>query len=238
MSETMPESSASGLPAAVPPAPHPHDITRIVLRPSASPMPLGFFTVAIATCMISSLQAHILPIADRQAVAYVVLPAFVLQIIVAVLAFMDRDTIAATVMASFAATWLVDTLIFLTNPVGASQTLAVFFFVFSAFVVMMAIAAFPKRALFVVLIVAVPRFLASGLAQATGSSWVSTLAGVLGFTLAAVSLYTAWALLLEDVRGRTVLPIGRQGAARVAIEGDLAAQLQGIEHGAGVRRSL
>ena len=229
--------SPSGLLDGLPPAPHPHHITRIVLRPSASPMPLGFFTVAIATCMISSLQAHILAIADRQAVAYVVFPAFVLQIIVALFALMDRDTIAATVMASFAATWLVDTLIFLTNPVGASQTLAVFFFVFSAFVVMMAIAAFPKRALFVVLIVAVPRFLASGFAQATGSSWVSTLAGVLGFTLAAVS-HTAWALLLEDVKGRTVLPIGRQGAARVAIEGDLAAQLEGIEHGAGVRRSL
>jgi succinate-acetate transporter protein len=222
----------------VPPLVHPHSITRIVLRPSASPMPLGFFTVAIATCMISSLQVRILPIADREAVAYVVLPAFVLQIVVAVFALMDRDTIAATVMASFAATWLVDFLIFLTNPVGASQTLAVFFFVFSAFVVMMAIAAFPKRALFVVLIVAVPRFLVSGFAQATGSSWLSTLAGVLGFTLAAVSLYTAWALLLEDVKGKTVLPIGRQGAARAAIEGDLAAQLQGIEHGAGVRRSL
>ena len=222
----------------VPPAPHPHSITRIVLRPSASPMPLGFFTVAIATCMLSSLQTHILPITDRPAVAYVVLPAFVLQIIVAISALMDRDTIAATVMASFAATWLVDALIFVTNPVGADQTLAVFFFVFSAFIVMMAIAAIPKRALFAVLIVAVPRFLTSGFADATGTPWISTLSGVLGFTLAAVSLYTAWALLLEDVRGKTVLPIGRQGAARAAIEGDLAAQLVGIEHGAGVRRSL
>jgi hypothetical protein len=45
-------------------------------------------------------------------------------------------------------------------------------------------------------------------------------------------------LLLEDVSGKTVLPIGRQGAARAAIEGDLAAQLRGIEHAAGVRRSL
>src|SRR5271154_570576 len=103
MSTNRLESPASGLADGTPPAPHPHNITRIVLRPSASPMPLGFFTVAIATCMISSLQAHILPIADRQAVAYVVLPAFVLQIIVAVFALMDRDTIAATVMASFAA---------------------------------------------------------------------------------------------------------------------------------------
>jgi succinate-acetate transporter protein len=220
------------------PALQPDNIARIVLRPSASPMPLGFFTIAIATCVLSSLQTHIIPLADRQSVAYVVLPAFVLQLIVAIFALMDRDTVAATVMASFATTWLIDTLILIKDPPGARQTLAVFFLVFSAFVVMMAIAAFPKRALFAVLIVAVPRFLASGLAQATGTAWVSTLAGVLGFALAAVSLYTAWALLLEDVRGKTVLPIGREGAARTAIEGDLAAQLRGIEHAAGVRRSL
>jgi succinate-acetate transporter protein len=220
------------------PAPHPHAITRIVLRPSASPMPLGFFTVAIATCMVSALQVHILPIADRRAVAYVILPAFVLQIIVGAFALVDRDTIAATVMASFAATWLIDVLMFLADPVGAADTLALFFFIFTVFVGMMAVAARPKRALFVVLAVAVPRFFFSGLAQATGISWVSMLAGVLGFLLAAVALYTAWALLLEDVQGRTVLPIGRQGPARAAIEGDLAAQLIGIEHGAGVRRSL
>jgi hypothetical protein len=36
--------------------------------------------------------------------------------------------------------------------------------------------------------------LASGLALATGSAWISTLAGAVGFALAAVSLYTAWAL--------------------------------------------
>jgi uncharacterized protein len=39
---------------------------------------------------------------------------------------------------------------------------------------------------------------------------------VLGFLLAAVALYTAFALLLEDSRGREVLPIGRQGAVRQA----------------------
>ena len=221
-----------------PASPHPYDITRIVLRPGASPMPLGFFTVAIATCMLSALQTHILAAGDRRAVAYVVLPAFVLQIIVTIRAFSDRDTVAATLMASFAATWLIDSLMFLADPAGAAQTLAIFFFTFSAFVIMMAFAARPKKALFAVLAVAVPRFLALGFAEATGSWWVSTLAGVLGFALAAVSTYTAWALLLEDVRGRTVLPIGRQGPARDAIEGDLAAQLAGIEHGAGVRRSL
>ena len=56
--------------------------------------------------------------------------------------------------------------------------------------------------------------------------------------ITAVAIYTAWALLLEDVRGHTVLPVGRTGPAREAIEGSLAAQLAGYEHLAGIRRTL
>lgn len=62
-------------------------------------------------------------------------------------------------------------------------------------------------------------------------------AGVLGYALAGVAIYTAWALLLEDVRGHTVLPVGRTGPAWEAIEGSLDAQPAGYEHLAGVRRT-
>jgi hypothetical protein len=61
---------------------------------------------------------------------------------------------------------------------------------------------------------------------------------VLGFLLAAVALYTAFALLMEDSRGHEVLPIGRFGAARQATHGTLADELRGIERQPGVRRTL
>jgi hypothetical protein len=61
---------------------------------------------------------------------------------------------------------------------------------------------------------------------------------VLGFLLAAVAMYTAFALLMEDSRGREVLPIGRLGMARQATHGSLAIQLRDIERQAGVRRTL
>jgi hypothetical protein len=48
----------------------------------------------------------------------------------------------------------------------------------------------------------------------------------------------AFALLMEDSRGREVLPIGRLGMARQATHGDLAIQLRGIERQAGIRRTL
>ena len=51
-------------------------------------------------------------------------------------------------------------------------------------------------------------------------------------------MYAALAFLLEDTLGHTVLPLGRRGGARAAIEGGLADQLDALEDEAGVRRSL
>jgi hypothetical protein len=134
---------------------------------------------------------------------------------------------------------LADSLFYLFGRPGRSSAAeAVFFFTFTVFVVMMAVVARPKAALFAVLVVAAPRLFVSGLAAATGNADVSKAAGILGFVLAAVAMYTAFALLLEDVRGHTVLPVGRSGPAREAIEGTIESQLRGYEHMAGVRRTL
>jgi uncharacterized protein len=79
-------------------------MTRIVLRPMGSPMPLGFFTVAIDAVLFSALQWGLLPVADQRAAALIVFPALVVQVIVRIFAFLGRDSIAATLMMSFATT--------------------------------------------------------------------------------------------------------------------------------------
>jgi succinate-acetate transporter protein len=220
------------------PKPDPGAMTRIVLRPIGSPLPLGFFTVAIDSVLVSALQWGLLPAADGRAVALIVFPAFVVQMIVGIFAFGARDSIAATLMMSFATTWLVDALIFYVDPPGASAALGIFFIVFAVFAAFMLASALPKRALAAVLVVAVPRFLVAGVAELTGSQALSRAGAVLGFLLAAVALYTAFALLMEDSRGHEVLPIGRLAMARQATHGSLAMQLRDIEHQAGVRRTL
>ena len=85
---------------------------------------------------------------------------------------------------------------------------------------------------------AAPRFLIAGLAALTGNQVLAQAGAVLGFLLAAVAMYTAFALLMEDSRGREVLPIGRLGAARDTTHGTLAVELSAIERQPGVRRTL
>ena len=213
-------------------------MTRIVLRPIGSPLPLGFFTVAIDNVLVSALQWGLLPAADRQAVALIVFPAFIVQAIVGIFALGARDSIAGTLMLSFATTWLVDTLILYLNPPGAAAALGMFYVVFAVFVSLVLASALAKRALAAVVAVAFPRFLIAGIGELTGNHVVTQAAAVLGFLLGAVAMYTAFALLLEDSRHREVLPIGRQGAARQATHGTLAGELRDIERAAGVRSTL
>jgi succinate-acetate transporter protein len=213
-------------------------MTRIILRPIGSPLPLGFFTVAIDNVLVSTLQWGPLSATDRRAVALIVFPAFIVQAIAGLFALGARDSIAGTLMLSFATTWLVDALIFYLNPPGAAAALGTFYVVFAVFIALMLVSALLKRALAAVLAVAVPRFLIAGIADLTGNQVLARTGAVLGFLLATVAMYTAFALLMEDSRDRTVLPIGRLGAARQATHGDLAIELRGIERQAGVRRTL
>ncbi|MFG3108950.1 acetate uptake transporter family protein [Streptomyces tendae] len=213
-------------------------MTRINLHPIASPMPVGFFAVAIASFVVGSLQLGFLGDDAARAVALTILPAFILQLIVSVLAFGARDVLAATLMACFSGTWLASSLVLFLDPPSGARVLGVLNLVFAVFALMMASVAHRKRSMWLVLCVAVPRFAAAALANLTGAAWLGHLSGALGMLLAVVALYAAFALMLEDMRGEEVLPVGRRGPAHDAVEGNLAVQLRNLERQAGVRRTL
>ncbi|WP_030757194.1 acetate uptake transporter family protein [Streptomyces griseus] len=213
-------------------------MTRINLRPIASPMPVGFFAVAIASFVVGSLQLGLLGDDAHRAVALTVLPAFVLQLIVSILAFGARDVLAATLMACFSGTWLASSLVLAFDPPSGARVLGVLNLVFAVFALMMASVAHRKRSMWLVLCVAVPRFTVAALSNLTGAAWLGHLSGALGMLLAVVALYAAFALMLEDMRDGEVLPVGRRGPAREAVEGNLAVQLRNLERQAGVRRTL
>jgi hypothetical protein len=170
----------------------------------------------------------LLPGIDRQAVALIVFPAFVVQVIVGIFAADDE-------LRHHLAGGRAD---LLHQPAGRRRRTGIFFVVFAVFTAFMLASALPKRALAAVLAVAVPRFLIAGVADLAGSQALSQAGAALGFLLAAVALYTAFALLMEDSRGREVLPIGRLAMALHATHGNLAMQLRDIERQAGVRRTL
>ncbi|MER7569092.1 GPR1/FUN34/YaaH family transporter [Streptomyces sp. NPDC097941] len=236
---TSPESSPERAePAGRHFEPDLRSMTRINLRPIASPMPVGFFAVAIASIIVGSMQLGFFGDDAHRAVALTILPAFILQLIVSILAFGARDVLAATLMACFSGTWLASSLVLALDPPAGPKVLGVLNLVFAVFALLMATVANRKRAMWFVLCVAVPRFTVAALFNFTGAAWLGYVSGALGLLLAGVAMYAAFALMLEDMRGQEVLPIGRRGPAYDAVEGDLAVQLRNLERQAGVRRTL
>ncbi|SCG56881.1 hypothetical protein GA0070609_3213 [Micromonospora echinaurantiaca] len=213
-------------------------MTRINLRPIASPMPLGFYTIAIASAIASLLQLGLFDATDERAVALTILPAFALQLVVSVLAFGARDVVAATLMAVFAGSWLATSLVLATDASGGMKVLGVLNLSLAAFAGLMVTVTMPKRALWFVLLIATPRHLVAGIYGLTGVAWLGHVAGALGLLLAGFCLYAAYALMLEDMKDEQILPIGRTGPAHAAVEGNLAVQLRNLERRAGVRRTL
>jgi hypothetical protein len=75
--------------------------TRIVLRPIATPLPLGFLALAVATTAFASVQLGWIPQSQGHTIALGVLALTVpMQLLAAVIGFLARDPVAATGMAS------------------------------------------------------------------------------------------------------------------------------------------
>ena len=217
------------------------DRTRILLRPLASPMPMGFFAFGVGISLTSLLDLGVFAASYSHQVA-VLLLAFTapLQLLAAIFALLARDVGAGTALGVFGATWLATGLGLLLAPPGATSPVTGAFSLYLAVVLLLlAIAAsHGKPALAILLGLATLRFLTNGLYQLLAGQLWAHVSGALGMVIAVFSLYGGLSLLLEDSLGRIVLPTGRRGRARESLEGDFTAQLAQLETEAGVRNQL
>jgi succinate-acetate transporter protein len=218
------------------------DAARVVLRPIANPLPLGFLALAAGTLLVSGLQLGWLAPAQGDAVALCLLAfVFPLQLVASIFGFLARDIVAATGMGLLAGAWLSIALVTLTAPAPGATSDALGLFLLlagTAMLVPCAAATTGKLVPAAVLGTTAVRFWLTGLYELTTSSGWERAAGIVGLVLLALALYAALALALEDARTATVLPLGRRAAGEDALAGGLDAQLAGVEHAAGVRRQL
>lgn len=220
-----------------------HDAARarVVLRPIASPLPLGFLALAAATTLVSGLQLGWLGVDQGKPVALILI-AFVvpLQLVASLLGFLARDGAAGTGMGILAGTWLSVGLVTLAGRPGAtSDALGLLLLVASVGMLVPASAALQGKLVpAAVLCTTSLRFLLTGLFQLTASGTWADAAGIVGLFLGALAVYAALALELEDAARRTLLPVGRRGSGASALTADLDGQLSNIAREPGVRTQL
>jgi len=214
---------------------------RIVLRPLASSLPLGFFAFTVGTVLLSALELHWAPAAqDAQLMTLVLAFVVPLEALSGLFAFLARDSGAATGLTTLSASWLATSLTVMHGPPGAlSLPLSIFLLTLTALMLIMSVTAMTGKPLFgVLLLVGACRFALTGVYQATGATAVEHAAGWLGIPLAVFALYGGLALLLEESYQRMVLPLGRRGRARTSLEGGFTQQVHRSEQEPGIRRQL
>jgi uncharacterized protein len=195
------------------------DGARVVLRPVATPLPLGFLALVLATTVFSAVQlGWVAPDQGRVAAITAVAATVPLQFAVAVLGFLARDPVAVTGMGLLAGTWAVVGLTTLTSVPGTiSPGLGVLLLASGVGMLVPAAGAVTSKvAPALVMALAGCRFAVTGIYQLDGSAAWKAAAGWTGLVLAVVALYTALALQLEGGGERTVLPVGRRGPGRLA----------------------
>ncbi|WP_236831165.1 GPR1/FUN34/YaaH family transporter [Blastococcus sp. KM273128] len=215
--------------------------TRIVLRPLATPLPLGFLALALATTMFSAVQLGWIAPAEGRVAGYTALFATVpLQLLASVMGFLTRDPVAATGMGLLSGTWAVAGVSTLTTPPGStSDGLGVVLVVAGLAMLVPAAAAVSSKVVpAAVMALAGTRFAVTGIAEVSGSAAWQTAAGWVGLALATLALYAALALELEGAQERTVLPLGRHGPGRAAMAGEGPLAPQRLVEEAGVRPQL
>ena len=213
---------------------------RIVLRPLASGLPLGFFAFGLGMAILGAegvgwSTGSDLKVCGLLLAAYV----FPLEATAMVFAFLSRDTIGAVALGLFTTSWLaIGVVTMQATPGSTSDALGIFSIWFSATVLLIAIAGITaKPFISTVMFVAVARSALFGVYELTGNVGWERAGGWLGWAIAVLALYGGLAFALEDARGETVLPTFRRGSAQV-IDESLDGQVERIENEAGVRRQL
>jgi succinate-acetate transporter protein len=216
------------------------EVTRIVVRPIGTPLPLGFLALVVATTGFSALQLGWIPPEQGAAVALGVLALTVpLQLLSSIFGFLARDPVAGTGMGILAGTWGAAATVTFTGPPGASSpALGILFLASAASMLVPAVAGATKLVAAGVMALTSVRFLLTGIAELTGAPAWETAAGATGLVLAAAALYAALAFELEDTRHRTSLPVGRRGSGGDALTGTVDDELADVAHEAGVRKQL
>ena len=176
--------------------------------PGATPLPITFLGLTIATTIYAGFETEILPKADFHTVGWLVLAIPVpMQLVPSIWGWIRGELAAATGSAVLAATWLALSIVTITRPVGApgpSHAESLLLFASAAALVVSVTTELVDGKIITgaVLLAAAVRFALTGVSGLTHSQGWATAAGVAGFVLAGVAFAGAFSIELRSALSR------------------------------------
>jgi succinate-acetate transporter protein len=182
-----------------------------MLRPLATPLPMGFLGQAVASWAFACLQLSWIPSTQSHLVALGVLVFTIpLQSFAAALGFLARDPVAGTGAGLLAGGWAVTAALTRASAPGSmSPALGVLLCGVAVALLVPATMAIGRLAAAAVFFLSVARFALTGVAELRGGGTWWPASGWVGLALVLASVYAALAFELRGATGREWLPIGR-----------------------------
>jgi succinate-acetate transporter protein len=219
---------------------HHQDYTRIILRPIASGMPVGFFSFAIGMLLLACYSLGIIPLPETKQLGEILVSfVFPIELLATIFAFLARDSMSAATLGLFTTSWLVLGVFYITQKAGSTSiALGIYLFGFAAAIYLLGVMAIPAKPFFtVLLILAGTRTVLAGVYEVGGAhSWL-TISGYFALAVMLMAFYGGVAFALEDAKQKPVLPLFRRGTAEAAFSG-YKNQLDRLEAEPGVRQQL
>ena len=220
---------------------HPVRATRVVLRPLANPLSLGYLGLFFATLVVASTELGWVPTSQSHVLGIGILVLTVpLQLISCVFGFLVRDDVCATGMGVQAGIWAMVGVTHLVSKPGSTSPAVGLMLILGTFAVLMPASGAVKSKVLAaaVFYTTATRWAVTSVYEFSSAPTWKTAAGAAGILLAVLALYASLAFELEDQQRRTILPTFRRGSGRQAMTGQLAEQVAHVANEAGVRKQV
>ena len=185
----------------------------IIRDTSANPAPLGLMGFGITTILLNLANAGFLAVASPVLVAGISIGG-VAQLVAGVMEWKKRNTFGTVAFTAYGLFWLSLVALIVMPRFGLADAadrsgMAAYLFVWGLFTVVLFVATLKmNRAVMIVFFALTLLFFLLAIADATGSATLQRVAGYEGILCGLGAMYIGAAQILNEVWGRSVLPVG------------------------------
>jgi uncharacterized protein len=185
----------------------------IIVDKTANAAPLGFTGLGLAAVLLSLSYIGVYPVGSMIVSMSIFLGGFA-QVFAGIMCWKKGDVFAGTAFSAFGLFWFSLAGLIVMPAMGwieasSGMAMAAYLFIWGVYTFVMLIITMKigVRALQVVFLTLFILFMLLAVVNATGSAGLLVVAGYVGLLLGLSSMYTALAMVMNDVHGKEVAPL-------------------------------
>lgn len=185
----------------------------IIVDKTANAAPLGFTGLGLAAVLLSLSYIGVYPVGSMIVSMSIFLGGFA-QVFAGIMCWKKGDVFAGTAFSAFGLFWFSLAGLIVMPAMGwieasSGMAMAAYLFIWGVYTFVMLIITMKigVRALQVVFLTLFILFMLLAVVNATGSAGLLVVAGYVGLLLGLSSMYTALAMVMNDVHGKAVAPL-------------------------------